>query len=44
MSKLASFPEEIKIKLQVDATQLDDVLGKLERLIELQQKSVCHIN
>ena len=38
---MAAIPDSIKIKLEVDTTELDVALGKLERFIELQRKSVC---
>lgn len=37
---MAAIPDSIKIKLEVDTTELDVALGKLERFIELQKKSM----
>lgn len=38
---MAAIPDSIKIKLEVDTSELDIAIEKLKLLIKLQQKSSC---
>lgn len=41
MISLAGIPDSIKIKLEVDTTELDTAIEKLERFIKLQKQSMA---
>lgn len=40
---MAAIPEEIKVKLTVDTTELDEAIEKIEKYISLQKQSVFYL-